>query len=197
VVLEDLGFIKKYGEQQIEQLMIIARARELSPLSSGVGRLFDAVSALIGVCDKNTFEGEAAMCLESLTRDGLDDQYVVELKQENRYTIVDVSATINGIVRDMSRKIPQKEISTKFHNTVASIIRTLVLRVSESQGITDVALSGGTFQNRYLLIRTIHMLSHEGMKVYTNEKVPCNDACISLGQAYLVRQRLRNAENRI
>jgi hydrogenase maturation protein HypF len=191
VVLEYLGFIKKYGEQQIEQLMIIARARELSPLSSGVGRLFDAVSALIGVCDKNTFEGEAAMVLESLTRDGIDDQYVVELKQENSYTIIDLSATINGIVRDLSRKMPKEEISTKFHNTIASIIRTMVLRVRDSQGITDVALSGGTFQNHYLLIRTISMLSQDDMKVYTNEKVPCNDACISLGQAYLIRQRVR------
>jgi hydrogenase maturation protein HypF len=197
VVLEDLGFIKKYGEQQIEQLMIIAKARELSPLSSGVGRLFDAVSALIGVCDKNTFEGEAAMALESLTCDGIDEQYVVELKQENSYTIIDLSATINGIVRDMSRKIPKEEISTKFHNTIASIIRTMVLRVRDSYGITDVALSGGTFQNLYLLIRTVSMLSQDGMKVYTNEKVPCNDACISLGQAYLVRQRLRHAESGI
>jgi hydrogenase maturation protein HypF len=190
-VLEDLGFIKKYGEQQIEQLMIIARARELSPLSSGAGRLFDAVSALIGVCDRNTFEGEAAMALESLTRDGIDDQYVVELKQENSYTVIDLSATINGIVRDMSRKIPKEEISTKFHNTIASIIRTMVLRVRDSHGISEVALSGGTFQNLYLLRRTIGMLSQEGVKMYTNEKVPCNDACISLGQAYLVRQRLK------
>jgi len=196
-VLEDLGFIKKYGGLQIEQMMIIARARELSPLSSGVGRVFDAVSALIGACDKNTFEGEAAMVLESLTRHGINDQYVVELKQENSYTIIDLSATINGIVRDLSRKIPKEEISAKFHNTIASIIRTIVLRVRDSQGITDVALSGGTFQNLYLLRRTISMLSQDGMKVYTNEKVPCNDACISLGQAYLVRQRLRNAESRI
>jgi hydrogenase maturation protein HypF len=196
-VLEDCGFIAKYGEHQIEQLMIIARAREFSPLSSGVGRLFDAVSALIGVCDKNTFEGEAAMVLESLTLDGFEDQYVVELKQENRYTIIDLSATINGIVRDLSRKISREEISTKFHNTIVSIIRTVVLRVSDVRGITDVALSGGTFQNNYLLTRTIGMLSQSGMKVYTNEKVPCNDACISLGQAYLVRQRLRNAESRI
>jgi len=190
-VLEDLGFIKKYGERHIEQLMLIARARELSPLSSGVGRLFDAVSALIGVCDKNTYEGEAAMVLEALTRDGIDGQYVVELKQENSYTVVDLSATINGIVRDLSRKIPKQEISTRFHNTIASVIRTMALRVRDSQGITNVALSGGTFQNLYLLTRTISMLCQDGMKVYTNEKVPCNDACISLGQAYLVRQRLR------
>jgi hydrogenase maturation protein HypF len=192
-VLDDIGFIRKYGEQHIQQLMIIARAPEISPLSSGVGRLFDAVSALIGVCDHNTFEGEAAMALESLTRDGVESQYVVELKQENSYTVIDFSATINGIVRDMNRKISKEEIATKFHNTLASIVRTMVHRVRDSRGIMDVALSGGTFQNHYLLRRTIDLLILDGMKVYRNEKVPCNDACISLGQAYLVRERLKKS----
>ena len=113
------------------------------------------------------------------------------MKQENSYTVLDFSATIGGIVRDMSRKAPKEEISTKFHNTVAWIIRTMVRRLKEAYGVSDVALSGGTFQNLYLLNRTIRMLSQDGMNVYTNEKVPCNDACISLGQAYLIRQRLK------
>jgi hydrogenase maturation protein HypF len=189
--LEDIGFLKKYGAKEIEQLMIIARSREFSPLSSGAGRLFDAISALIGVCDYNTFEGEAAMALESLTRDGIDGEYVVELKQENSYTVLDFSATIGGIVRDMSRKLPKEEISTKFHNTIASIIRTMVRRLQSAYGISDIALSGGTFQNLYLLNRTVRLLSQDSMNVYRNEKVPCNDACISLGQAYLIRERLR------
>jgi hydrogenase maturation protein HypF len=189
--LEDIGFLKKHGSKEIEQLMIIARSRDFSPLSSGAGRLFDAVSALIGVCDQNTFEGEAAMALESLTREGVDGEYVVELKQENSYTVLDFSGTIGGIVRDMSRKMPKEEISTKFHNTIASIIRTMVRRLQDAYGVSDVALSGGTFQNLYLLNRTIRLLSQDGMNVCRNEKVPCNDACISLGQAYLVRERLK------
>lgn len=189
--LEKIGFIEKYGTKEIEQLVIIAGSRDFSPLSSGAGRLFDAVSALIGVCDHNTFEGEAAMALESLTCDGIDGEYVVELKKENSYTVLDFSGTIGGILRDMSRKIPKEEISTKFHNTIATIIRTMVRRLGSAYGISDVALSGGTFQNLYLLNRTIRLLSQEGMKVYRNEKVPCNDACVSLGQAYIVRERLK------
>ena len=190
-ILEDIGFIDKYGSKEIEQLLIIAQSSDFSPLSSGAGRLFDAVSALIGVCDHNTFEGEAAMALESLTRDGIDGEYVVELKQENSYTVLDFSGTIGGILRDMSRKIPREEIATKFHNTIASIIRSMVRRLGEAYGISDVALSGGTFQNLYLLNRSIRLLSQDGMNVYRNEKVPCNDACISLGQAYLIRERLK------
>jgi hydrogenase maturation protein HypF len=192
--LNDIGFSEKYGTKEIEQIMLIARSRDFSPLSSGAGRLFDAISALIGVCDHNTFEGEAAMALEALTREGIDGEYVVELKQENSYTVLNFSGTIGGIVRDMSRNIPKEEISTKFHNTIASIIRTMVRRLKEAYGTSDVALSGGTFQNLYLLNRTVRLLSQDGMNVYKNEKVPCNDACISLGQAYLIRQRLRNCE---
>ncbi len=189
--LEEIGFIEKYGLKEVEQLMIIARSRDFSPLSSGCGRLFDSISALINVCDHNTFEGEAAMALEALTQDGIEGEYVVELKQKNGYTVLDFSGTIGGIIRDMNRKIPKEEIATKFHNTIASIIRTMVRRLKEACGISDVALSGGTFQNLYLLNRTIRLLSEDGMNVYRNEKVPCNDACISLGQAYLIRERLR------
>ncbi len=189
--LEEIGFIKKYGAKEIEQIMKISQSKDFSPLSSGAGRLFDAISALIGVCDHNTFEGEAAMALESLTCEGIDGEYVVELKQENSYTVLDFSGTIGGIVRDLSRKLPKAEIATKFHNTIASIIRTMARRLKDAYGITDVALSGGTFQNLYLLNRTVRLLSQDGMNVYRNEKVPCNDACISLGQAYLIRERLR------
>ena len=72
----------------------------------------------------------------------------------------------------------------------------MVVGLKESYGIRDVALSGGTFQNLYLLNRTIRLLSQDGMNVYMNEKVPCNDACISLGQAYLVRERLKEKRKR-
>ena len=191
--LKEIGFIEKYGAKGIEQIIKISQSRDFSPLSSGAGRLFDAVSALIGVCDHNTFEGEAAMALESLTRDGIDGEYVVELKQENSYTVLDFSGTIGGILRDLSRNIPKEEIATKFHNTIASIIRTVVRRLRLAYDISDVALSGGTFQNLYLLNRTIRLLTQDGMNVYRNGKVPCNDACISLGQAYLIRERLKKS----
>ncbi len=190
-LLEQAGLIRKYGKETIEQVMIVSRSRDFSPLSSGAGRLFDAVSSLIGVCDCNTFEGEAAMALEALTREGIDDQYVVELMRENSHTVIDFSATITGIMRDLGKGVSREIISTKFHNTVSTVIQTMVRRMSEQFGIVDVALSGGTFQNLYLMKRTVETLSREGMKVYANGKVPCNDAGISLGQAYLVRERLK------
>jgi hydrogenase maturation protein HypF len=65
-------------------------------------------------------------------------------------------------------------------------------KIGEQYGLKDVALSGGTFQNRYLLKRVLRLLSGDGMSVWVNRAMPCNDACISLGQAYLVRERLKN-----
>jgi hydrogenase maturation protein HypF len=189
--LESTGFTKKYGSEAIEKLIIIARSREFSPLASGAGRLFDAVSALLGVCDRNTFEGEAAMSLEALVQEGIDDEYRVEFKKENGYTIIDFSTMILAIIADLDAKTTREIISTRFHNTVVSVIRAMVRGLREQYGLRDVALSGGTFQNLYLLNRTERLLQSDGMNVITNQQVPCNDACISLGQAYLVRERLK------
>lgn len=190
--LANIGFVGRYGLEGIGQIMAVARSSELSPLSSGAGRLFDAVSALLGICDRNTFEGEAAMTLEFHIREGVTDEYPVEYKVENGYTVIDFSRTIIGIVDDMLRGVDKDILAAKFHNTVASVIVLVVLNLSASEGIKDVALGGGTFQNLYLLNRATRLLSEAGMKVFINRKVPCNDACISLGQAYILRERIKN-----
>jgi hydrogenase maturation protein HypF len=189
--LEAIGFPQRYGRKAIEQVTKIAAIRELSPLASGAGRLFDAVSAMIGVCDRNTFEGEAAMALEALTEAGIDGEYPVVFTEKNEYTVVDFSDTIREVINDLTRKEPIKVIATRFHNTIASAIRTMVRYLHQRTGISDVALSGGTFQNRYLLTRTMDLLAADDLRVRTNEQMPPNDACISLGQAYLVRERLK------
>jgi hydrogenase maturation protein HypF len=188
---DKIGFIQKYGKDTLGKVVMVARSRELSPLASGAGRLFDAVSALLGICDRNTFEGEAAMALESLTRDGIEDEYPVELKRENRYTVVNFHPTIIGMINDIAQAVRKEIISTQFHNTVASVIRTMIRQLNDDYGLNEVVLSGGTFQNLYLLNRTVDKLSSDGMNVFINQKVPCNDGGISLGQAYLVRERLK------
>ncbi len=189
--LEKIEFKQRHGKSPIEQVIKVARSRELSPLASGAGRLFDAVSALLGLCSANTFEGEAAMVLEAHVVGDVDDRYPVESTKENGYTVVDFSRTIIGIIEDKIKGQNSKFIATKFHNTVATVIESIVAALSSEQGITDVALSGGTFQNLYLLNRTERLLSEKGMNVFTNHKMPSNDGGISLGQAYIVRERLR------
>jgi hydrogenase maturation protein HypF len=194
--LAAIGFSERHGPASVEQVLKIAGSKDLSPLSSGAGRLFDAVSAMLGVCDRNTFEGEAAIALEALTVEGIDGEYPVVLTKENGYTVLDFCNAIRALIDDLVKNEPKPVIATRFHNTVASGIRLTVKGIHERTGILDVALSGGTFQNRYLLARTIALLTADGMRAHINAQMPPNDACISLGQAYLIRERLKKGTAR-
>lgn len=190
-LLARLGYQDRHGSNEVRQVLQVAAAPELSPVSSGAGRLFDAVASLVNVCDLNTFEGEAAMALESLIVDGIDDEYPVELLGNNSYTVADFSPLIGSLIADILAGADRGVMATKFHNAVASVIRTVVARIAAEHSIREVALSGGTFQNRYLRERCVALLHLDGMRVFVNESMPPNDACISLGQAYLVRERLK------
>ncbi len=190
--LEPTGFIEKYGEKKISDILQIADKSNFSPLSSGAGRLFDAVSALIGVCDLNTFEGEASIALESAALKGIDQDYPVDIHLDDHIEI-DFSHTFIALVDDLKRYVDRSIMSAKFHNTVAMAIIRVVLKLSLMNNIKTVALSGGVFQNLYLLGKVADGLQAEGLAVYANEKVPCNDAGISLGQAFLARELMKAA----
>ncbi|MCG2722792.1 MAG: carbamoyltransferase HypF [Thermodesulfovibrionales bacterium] len=188
--LDSIGFVRRYGREKIHSLLQILDNRQFSPLSSGAGRLFDAISALIGVCDDNTFEGEAAIALEAITYPDIIDDYPVDIKFKETME-VDFSHTILRIMEDIKEKKEKGIIATKFHNTIITVIERVVEKLSSVTGIRDVALCGGVFQNMYLLERTIDRLRNSGMNVLIHDKVPTNDAGISLGQAYIIRERIK------
>jgi hydrogenase maturation protein HypF len=190
-ILRSIGLMERHGRRAVDQVCTVAKAKDLSPLSSGAGRLFDAVSAMLGICDENTFEGEAAMALESLVTEGENGEYPVVFTKHNGYTVVDFSSALNALIADLRRQEPKERMATRFHNTVAAAVRSVVNDVHQQTGVSEVVLSGGTFQNLYLLSRVRLLLKNDGLRVYTNEQMPPNDACISLGQAYLVRERLK------
>lgn len=182
------GFVAKYGKENIENILRVRDVRTYSPLSSGAGRLFDAVSALLGICDRNSFEGEAAIALESVAREDIIDDYPVDIRFKDPIT-VDFSMAILRILGDMEKGEEKGVISARFHNSVVSAIARVVGTLSSMHNIRRVVLSGGVFQNMYLLTRVMAAL--DGFDVYINELVPCNDAGISLGQAYIMRERMR------
>jgi len=190
--LKAIGFIERYGEERINDILKICDNREFSPLSSSAGRLFDAVSAVLGICDRNTFEGEAAIALESYTLDGMEEDYPVDVVFKERMT-VDFSLTMLRLIEDITRNAGNEIIATKFHNTIVTVIAGVVQKLSTLHKIYDAVLSGGVFQNMYLLRNTMDRLKSLGMNVYINEKVPSNDAGISLGQAYIIRERLKSS----
>jgi hydrogenase maturation protein HypF len=188
--LKAAGFVERYGKEAIASVLKVRNVQKISPLSSGAGRLFDAVSALIGLCDRNTFEGEAAISLESLIGEETEEAYPVNIILDGTAS-VHFSQTIIGIIHDIEKGEEKELISCRFHNTISNVILRLATWISGTYGLKDVVLSGGTFQNMYLLRRTMALLNSAGMNVFLNRSVPCNDACISLGQAYLVRERVK------
>lgn len=192
--LDSIGFVDRYGRGRIENILRLIDNKQFSPLSSGAGRLFDAVSAITGVCDENTFEGEAAIALENTVHGSrfkiYSEMYPFEIS-EGEPMIIDFSKMIFQIIEDVKLKEDKGLIAAKFHNAMIKVIIEAVNRISKKYGIKEVALSGGVFQNEYLLEGAVSELSSLGFNVYSNEKVPCNDAGISLGQAYIARERLK------
>jgi len=197
-ILNSIGFVEKYGRNKIEGILKIIDNKQFSPLSSGVGRLFDAVSAITGICDRNTFEGEAAIALESaiavssvkcqVSRN--DNAYPFEIL-EGEPMIVDFSGMILNMLEDVKYKENKSVIAEKFHSALINAITETVTRISKKYSIKKAVLSGGVFQNEYLLEGAVSQLSFSGFNVYANEKVPCNDAGVSLGQAYIARERIK------
>ncbi len=188
--LRPTGFIDKYGKERIENVLKVSGLKEFSPLSSGAGRLFDAVSALIGICDRNTFEGEAAMALESAALEDVEDDYPVDISFREVMQL-DFSATFLAILKDLEKGEDKRVMASKFHNAVAVAVTRTVLKLSLMHNLKKAVLSGGVFQNAYLLSRVEAWLRSEGMQVFVNEVVPCNDAGISLGQAYVLREMIK------
>ncbi|HTZ18778.1 MAG TPA: carbamoyltransferase HypF [Dissulfurispiraceae bacterium] len=188
--LAEIGYVERYGMSKLDEVLKIVDNRHISPLTSGAGRLFDAVSALAGICFTSTYEGEAAIALESV----LPDNYAISDAAAYRYRIlngipavIDFSGMVRDIAADVKNGVERGLISLRFHGTIVRVIVEVVMSIREKTGIGRVALSGGCFQNAMLLRETFVKLASFGFAVFTNENVPCNDACLSLGQAYILR----------
>jgi hydrogenase maturation protein HypF len=172
----ELDIIKKQIENNIN-----------APLTSSMGRLFDAVAALIGVRGVIQYEAQAAIDLETCASEASDEigGYRFSTQVQNGVSIIKVHDILEAIVTDLNKNTSKAAIAAKFHNTIAHMILHSCEYISNKTGLKHVALSGGVFQNRLLLKRTIAMLKPEGLRVYTHHQVPCNDGGISLGQAVI------------
>ena len=93
---------------------------------------------------------------------------------------------LSAVMADLHQGISKGRISVKFHNTVAQMINEMCHLIANETGVSQVALSGGVFQNRLLLRKTVRLLESSGFQVFTHRQVPCNDGGISLGQAVIV-----------
>jgi hydrogenase maturation protein HypF len=148
-----------------------------SPLTSSAGRLFDAVAALLGLRQRLSFEGQAAMELEYAIEPGVDAAYPFNLR-DGSPCVVDWQPMIERIVGDLRRGECTGVMAAKFHNTLAEMIVAVAHEIGEAK----VVLTGGCFQNQYLTERCIDRLTAEGFRPYWHQRVPPNDGGIALGQ---------------
>lgn len=154
-----------------------------SPLSCGAGRLFDVVAALTGICLKAGYDGEAPMLLESICSPGIDEGY--EFANGS-------FALVEQVMADIKKGTATDRIASRFHNGMADNIHRTVMLIYRETGIERVVLSGGVFQNSYLMNRVLHLLGRERLKIFTNAIVPVNDGGVALGQLAIAAKKQNN-----
>jgi hydrogenase maturation protein HypF len=178
-------------------------------LSSSMGRLFDAVSAILNICDYSDYEGQCAIELENaaarcearviaktaILEDSAalsTESFSVEslpyvIAEEKGIYQVDFLPGIRALCTETENGTDTELFAYRFHMTVCRMIIDMCIKLREESGLNIIALSGGVFQNRILLSNTVTALVKAGFAVYTNRTVPPGDGGISLGQAYIGR----------
>lgn len=156
-----------------------------APLTSSCGRLFDGVSALLGLCPSVSYEGQAAMELERIANPEEDGAYDFFTEEEEGKEIIRLRPIIAGVLKDLGKGIEPSVIAAKFHNTLVNIGVAICQKIGDRGGPKKVVLSGGVFQNRLLTERMRSAMEKSGLEVLTHRLVPCNDGGLALGQAVI------------
>ncbi len=157
--------------------------------TSSLGRVFDAVAAMLGLGWYNHFEAQLPMALEAIIEPGIDERYPFEvLEGTNGGFVLDLSRMIRALLADVREGAAGGVVSAKFHNCLAAGLLEMARSARRGCGLNTVALSGGVFCNRYLSNRLVELLRGCGFEVLFNRDVPSNDGGISLGQAAIAAE---------
>jgi hydrogenase maturation protein HypF len=183
---EDIAPIDTAGPEAREMLKRMFEIRINAPLTSSMGRLFDAVSSLANVRQEINYEAQAAIEFEALVDPDEEGVYPFALVDKN----IDPVPVIREIVDDLRGSVSVPKIAARFHNGVAYMVDQVCRAIRDQSDVEEVALSGGVWQNMVLLSRTVRLLRQSGFKVYVHRQVPTNDGGLSLGQAVVAAQRL-------
>ena len=202
---DDLPCVNCFTSYEKSLLRQMLTQRISSPVSSSIGRLFDAVSSILGICQVSNFEGQAAMELEFALGDtDSPESYpfrIAGFPKNGSFSngqlkfpkhAIDWAPMIRSILEDKRTNIPLGIISAKFHNALVEMIIAIAERASEKK----VALSGGCFQNKYLIERSIDRLRDKGFFPYWHQRVPPNDGGIALGQIVAASRQIQSQKER-
>ncbi|HSB03817.1 MAG TPA: carbamoyltransferase HypF [Thermodesulfobacteriota bacterium] len=192
-----LPFVSKLDDKELKTVRAQVEKKINLAMTSSAGRLFDVVAAMAGGPVRVTYEAQAAIEMEMISKELLesypyglhpDQQTMVwgdveELPGAETSYEIGLKPLIKSVVDDVHAGKSFPEIGGKFHQTLAMIVAEVSQIISQNTGLENVALSGGCFQNRLLLHRTIEELRERGLHPLLHHDVPSNDGCISLGQA--------------
>ncbi len=198
----DIPFMRQLNRTKWHTLSQMIAKGINSPSTSSLGRLFDAVAALLTLRSDVLYEGQAAIELEMLAQTH-EAQRTEDPSSIYPFTIkaqtadapdapaqLDVTSMIRAIVHDIQFGVPSRQIARRFHDTVAELLVTACLAARKQTGLNTIALSGGVFQNKLLLERLMERLQTQEFQVYINRRVPPNDGGLSLGQLAIAAARL-------
>lgn len=160
--------------------------------TSSCGRLFDAVSALLGVCRVVQYEGQAAIELETILDPAETGSYEFELNTGLKPYTIQTGPLWQGLLKDLQAGRSKEIMSTRFHRTVVEMIDRVAETIRSETGINKVVLSGGVFQNRFLFVHTLERLTKAEFEVYYHARIPTNDGGISVGQAIIANEVVKN-----
>ena len=172
-----IDFVRDIDKKRWAVIKGMIDKRINSPLTSSMGRLFDAVGSIILGKTEAKFEAELPIELER----------IAEAKAVDYYNFDKTVNIIKGVVKDLKSEVAPSVISARFHNTIAH----LILKTAKRYKMKGVALSGGVFQNKFLLNRVIVLLAKNSFKVYTHSEIPTNDSGIPIGQVAIANARRR------
>jgi hydrogenase maturation protein HypF len=187
---QDLDLIRGYAAHG----PLIARMMERevnSPLTSSLGRLFGAVSALAGVRTEVAYEGQAAVELEQIMAPGPAEPYPLDLIRNQGLMELDWEPMLREAVRNLAEGAPADLVSARFHAGLVKALADWAASASRETGLTDIVLGGGCFMNAYLLTNLPPLLENHGLTVFSPALVPAGDGAISLGQAVCAAKRGR------
>jgi hydrogenase maturation protein HypF len=183
----EIPFVRNLDKTKADIILQAIDKKINCPLSSSAGRLFDAIAAITSVCAISKFHAEAPMRLENIASGTVEIAYPFDFGE-----VISFDSTIKEIIQDITDGVPVLEISAKFHNTVINVIFAVSSQIRKETGLNKIVLSGGTFQNKYILSRLELILEKDGFEVYSHCKVPSNDGGIALGQLAVAAKRRGN-----
>jgi hydrogenase maturation protein HypF len=179
-----------YGKKGTDIINVINSNINCTETSS-MGRLFDAMANIIGISDVVTYEGQASIELEAISEMDIEESYTYKIVKQDMYIIEPYEIIIEAL-NDIKKGVSSKIVASKFQNTIVNLTVNICRHIREDSGINGVVLSGGVFQNSFLMKKVCSNLKKNKFEVYTHKELPSNDGGVAIGQIIIANEIIEN-----